>query len=552
MNQKALDLSNTIRNIASRSPPQRPTKLQISKFDFQTDAERQWRLQAADEEYSRKLREYNKELQRYQQDLDQLPIYREQLRQVQYEANHAQLEIAAVRQNIIAKLPEFDHQFNAARGRDIVQRVADMRELGARDIGEPTTLVLGLTRLLTAQLLLTLARPWLDASLRDAEEIARDVKNKIESAIRENHRTIGFDVLKRCVLIFGALRHNEDELLQISHILNSLPITELAQLTSELLNLAHQSVFPPVPAYHQLVDPEALVARSAELAGVREQILAAQTAAQQSLDQTASVLAQANDARTRAGSHRSAIDAVARQLETHLTEIEILWKLLFDAQRNALVGEHAKMFIIAVHLDADRRTAHPIIDVIERCDRTSFLLKDADREISTHVSAWFDETRQDLAAALAGLESREREYRAAVVDIEKVPERVVEKYRKRWRLYVFAGVVPVLNLLCSTLLAVDLAKLKTAVQSRAQLHEVWLSPYRELPPLASLICTRFLVVSAAVMVLMGGLLVYLTHKVSGLPTRLSEAGWAAVSTYSVTLLLSVWNVFRVRSYRQSG
>ncbi len=341
--------------------------------------------------YEDSMARYEKLLREHQERKQTLPQLESQHQTLRYEYEQLDRELQNVAATRERDKAQFEEAISKARGRDIVLFLEQLRDAARVALAKPEHVVAGYYCLLALHGIFPLLRRLFHDSWDDATMLSTDIERHIDEATKTRHLPVFTDFLSRWQVFAVLMRQNQAVLTEMQGILAELPLEAISDFVSRSQKI-FSTPLPEVPTYSTEYDPATLPIHAAKLAAERsaaENMLAANLSIQQEMS---ALCSRTEDTRQRAEACRLKMAVVTQQ--DVLDDSSLLLVLTTDAQAAAL-PELTKSFLALMVTETARRLGDPEALAV-KCQKSKFLLVDANEAMSSHPSAALLSTRSSL------------------------------------------------------------------------------------------------------------------------------------------------------------
>jgi len=361
-----------------------------------------------------------------------LKEYRSQLDGVRRDIKSAQSSLARVQQDGERERGRFEGEVAAARAREIVHLLREMRDQAVRMVEEPGTTGAGFLLLLSIALVIPalsrhLARHTAEAAW--ADKIARRVSVEAEGAVRRNPQAVGQDALALVMTMQRRMKEGEQVIAKARRILNCAPAETLHLLVVKQQKFLAFAL-PDVEDCKKLIDPDKIAEAAARVDRSKVKLGAFLDAIRMmeiEIDAFHDVAKRANG---RAKDLRRRWSQRVDSLQSRLADCRRIWTLLARAKQTHVLGRDAREFCSAMRVEAERRLGEPLETMLEHCDSRKFGLWEVNEVCAVHQVRDFLAQAERLRRWLPELEIRAAELDRAGRNLSEQPQLYAQEYRK--------------------------------------------------------------------------------------------------------------------------
>lgn len=483
-------------------------------FDLDRDSPRlQEQRTQRREAYEAALRLYQVEMERHREQVEDfdrrrasLRLDRMQLEGVWQTSEQTELHLTRLRQEGESERCRLEREVAAARAKDIVRLLQEMRDRALQWMEDSGTTGQGFFLLLSTAIAIPVLSRHLAGHAAEAmwaDQIAQRLYGAAEEGVRRDPQALGQDGLALVMALQEGIEEGERTTAEVRRVLDSVPAEALRRFGLEQQSLL-RFASPRVESFESLLDPisiakaiERVERHRVELAGTLSAIrmLEAETAAFQQV---------AEETKQRAADLLRRLRSGMDSLLPRLDDCRWIWTLLARAAESPSLGGEARRFCACLRAEAKQRLEEPPEALVSRCESRAFGLPEAEAVCAEHPVTTYLIRAEELQRRRPKLEARAAELNWDGRKLAELPRRRAEEYRREFRLATLWTVVPLIGLVGALKVGALVRHFASALRSNHQDYRVltrWSLPWLYGAALVSAlgtICLGFMIPSVLV------------------------------------------------------
>lgn len=426
LEDQATTLTQKVQQSEALQPPYKPTQDQLPLSGMSVPVTDQRTT-----DYLRQVEKYEAAVIAYRRLKDEIPANRQQLSQIEEKIRQQEIELSRFEEALEANLFHLEREIEVARGQDIAQCFAVLRDVVRHDLNDASGAPRAFAQILICNAGAIVARPWTNDSLSVFEATVKDIHALMKQAVREFPIEIALDCLTRYQTISESLERNRATLNEIDSALARSSRKNLEVALSEVRKLRALPLPPATPPKAKLLartDYEQLF-KAIDVATEQIETLRQQLYRHSALN--ASLLKEVQDNLEVADQMRERMLSSASRTKVLFDDFSLIWVMLCRRELISLLPRNVFDFIKTVQTEVERRHSLTSVALVELCQSTRFLLADAEAHIRDHPTVVLLREYQALLNDFSTLEALSATYATARAEATKAASSMVAKI---WRL----------------------------------------------------------------------------------------------------------------------
>lgn len=432
---------------------------------------RDWEMQQ--ERYRKELENYKQSVAQYELSLAEydkrqatIPGERLRLQTAQQTVSQLEFNLSRLATDCANEQRRLEGEIDIARDQDISALLAEMRDRGAQQVTDPSTLSQGFLLLLATGLSCSFLSKHMSGHASAAlwvDEVADDVSEVAEETVRLDHQRLGKD----CLALFGPLQDGlmlgKDTASQIDQVLDALSLDELQDFSSEAQSLLARAI-PTFEVSRSLISPDAIASASSTLDQRRAEVGQAIGEVHAFFERFAALRASVQEVETRTALLLERMREMSARCQPWLDDCKFVWTIVSQAMKSPGLGADIREFCACLRAEAERRLGESVEQLLVRCESSDFGVLNAKAAREKRVGYFLTQS-EALEKRLTELKARAVELDQASKDLGGLPFEQAKAYRKRLKLIAWLAVLPVLNIVCALNVGSLLRRYDPAIRS---------------------------------------------------------------------------------------